>query len=261
MAAAPAPGGVVVETSTKGRVLLAVAAGQGFDEMRRTIGLGSQSLVAALAALRSAGLVQYRDAHSSSGLTDLHLTKKGGDSITRLAAEVDAQEVAQDIIREGRGARMQPTLSPVAARTTLQTAVVSVPGKPGRTRQATDPQAHGSTAEGGPVTVRHTAPERAQEEPDVPASLRVVRDDHPEPTEPTEANLEAAMAAAVPMLDDLPLISALRGRESKRAEALEAAEHLMRAGLDDLAEQALAAVPDESPLETEVIRLLARVGW
>jgi hypothetical protein len=53
-----------------------------------------------------------------------------------------------------------------------------------------------------------------------------------------------------------PQISALMDREAKRAAVAVAVQALESAGLDDVALQALAAVPDDSPLEAEVVALI-----
>lgn len=64
--------------------------------------------------------------------------------------------------------------------------------------------------------------------------------------------------------DNYPQIHALIERVAKRGQVEEAARALEQAGLDDLAVQALDAIPDLTPLEVEilaVIRAFRRPDW
>ncbi len=58
-----------------------------------------------------------------------------------------------------------------------------------------------------------------------------------------------------------PLMTDLMAREQKRAKVAEAVSALEAAGLDEVALTALAASPDDTPLEAEVVAFLKALGW
>lgn len=64
----------------------------------------------------------------------------------------------------------------------------------------------------------------------------------------------------VEILDGLTHILDLRGRKAQQAAVHRAAEILLDAGLSDLADTTLQGVDDLTPLETEVMTLLERLG-
>jgi hypothetical protein len=65
---------------------------------------------------------------------------------------------------------------------------------------------------------------------------------------------------ADPPRDTYPLITELLARDGKLAKVQEAARALEAAGLDDLALQTYEAIPALSPLEHEIVGLVARFG-
>lgn len=214
--------------STKAVVMFAMAQGTtDFDGLVRTCGIPPKQLMAALSALRREGLVAFHDAINTSGITGLKLSAHGERTMKKVNGVLDADIMAKDILAGGPP-HMQQTLSPVAPRPTLETAVVKV--RTGRAKSNPRPP---SVAEGGPVTVTHEE------------ATPVVTT--PEPAAPEQA--------AAP-LDGYPLLAELMEREKRRMLAKEASEALERAGLSDLALEALTAIPDDTPLEVEIIRYL-----
>lgn len=245
----PAAPADAIALSTRAHILTHLFAEGGHatvPELAREVGVPYQTVVAQLANMRRDGLVTYHDATNAAGIRDLTLTAKGRNKVARIRDEVIAGNIAADML--GEGVRMQPTLSPVAPRRTLDTGVVSIAtggAAARRRRQATDPHAHGSQAEGGPVTVTHEPVERPETPAEAPAA----------PITP-----EPAPAPPSGILDGLPLIAEIAGRAERRAKATEAAAMLEAAGLDDLALAAMAAIPEDDPLAREVMELLARVA-
>jgi hypothetical protein len=150
----------------------------------------------------------------------------------------------------GHGVVTQPTLSPIA-RTKQADNVIKPFGGTHRRHftDPTEPSAHGSVAQGGEVTVTHIA--------DVPASSGIPMD---APLPPTVALRDAAKTSEAYLMDGLTLIPDLLAREVKRKAAAEAVDALIKAGLESLAEQALVAIPDDTPFEREVITLVGRLG-
>lgn len=141
----------------------------------------------------------------------------------RLTGDDERTDERTDEVSDKGAVKMQRTLFSVAPRPTIESSVVRIPQGSRRPLDATDARTHGTVAEGGPVT-----------------RLRAVA-----PSDPW---------------DGLPAIAELIVREDRRRKALDAAALAEQAGLGDLADQLLAAIPDDGPLEAEVVTLLTRIG-
>ena len=224
-----------VALSTKASVLHALDGGaDDVAALCRVVGVPAPVMVAHLSSLRREGWVTFREHASSTGMTDIALTASGKRKVARL----EAAGIATDML--GEGVHLQPTLSPIAPRRTLETGVVSIAS--GRSRRAAQPA---SIAEGGPVTVTHEPAGR----PETPA-----------PPAPAPMTPPPAVATAGGILDGLPLIAEIAGRSARRASAEAAAVMLEAAGLPDLALEAMTAIGEDDPLAREVMVLLARVA-
>jgi hypothetical protein len=210
----------------KAAIIVALARGSdSFDALRVACHMDPRAVMATLAALRRDGLVSFHDAHNSAGITGLRLTTAGHAAASKA---MDAGAMA--------AAGGSPTLSPVVPRPTRESSVVRVrtTGRHGVTT---------SGESGPPVVIR--------------AATDGLRDDlRPTPVPDVTPTPEPAPEPVSDPLAAFPLIADLMDRDRRRGLAMEAAEALDRAGLDDLATAAMAAVPDDTPLEQEVVRFI-----